>query len=235
MPYLTPDTLPTDILCRVLFIPNSVDFLSIVTGALEELTFLWNFDKYGTLTPAETVEAFLPMFNAFCLSQGECRVIGEIITYAGDTSPYSNWFVCNGDSLLRADFPDLFDVIGTTYGAVDGTHFNLPDLRGRAISGVGNGAGLSPVALGDSYGEEAHTLTTAEVPAHSHTDSGHTHVEGNASPTLVTIGTGVPTASAIPSVGITSSGSANLDSSGGDGSHNTIGPRLAITCLIVAY
>lgn len=234
MGYLTPDTLPADTVCRVLFIPNNAEFIANVIGALQVLTFASSFEPYGSLTEQETADAYATMFDAFCFNQGVCRVIGEVIAFAGDTSPDTRWLLCDGASVLRADYPDLFTVIGTTYGAVDSAHFSLPDLRGRAISGVGSGSGLSPVALGDSYGEESHTLITSEVPSHTHTDAGHTHVEGNAAPTLIAIGAGVPAASAIPSAGVTGAGSANLSSVGGDGGHNTVGPRLGINYLIVA-
>lgn len=234
MGYLTPDAIPADTICRVLFIPNNSEFLANVTGALQLLTFAESFVKFGALTPQETANAYVQMFDMFCFNQGVCRVIGEVIAYAGSTSPDERWLICDGTSVLRSDYPDLFAVIGTTYGASDASHFSLPDLRGRAISGAGSGAGLSPVALGDSYGEESHSLITSEIPSHSHTDMGHTHVEGNASPTLIAIGAGAPAASAIPGVGVTASGSANLSATGGDGGHNTIGPRLALNYLIVA-
>jgi len=234
MGYLTPETIPADTICRVLFIPNDRQFLANVLGAVQMLTFPESFVQFGLLTPEETAEAYKPMFDALCFNEGTCRVIGEIITYAGVTSPDPKWLVCDGALLDVADYPDLYTVIGHIYGAADSDHFYLPDFRGRSASGSGTGTGLSPVVIGDEYGEESHTLTTAETPSHTHTDSGHTHVEGIATPTLIAIGAGVPAASAIPAVGVTGSGSANLDSSGGGGGHNTIGPRLAINYLIVA-
>ncbi len=162
-------------------------------------------------------------------------MIGEIIAYAGDTSPdVTRWLVCDGASLLRTDYPDLFDVIGSTYGAVDGTHFNVPDLRGRSASGAGSGVGLSAVAVGDMYGEEEHQLTVAELASHTHTDTGHTHTEGNAAPAVGAAIVGVPVPSAIPSIGVTGIGNASITSEGADTPHNTIGPRLGILYLIVA-
>lgn len=235
MAYLTPNTLPADTICRVLFIPNDLEFVANVTGALQLLTFADSFVEQGLLTPQETADAYRPMFEAFCFNQGECRVIGEIIAFAGDTPPYANWFVCDGSSLLIADFPDLYDVIGITYGAPDFTHFNLPNFGGRSPSGVGSSAGVDPVTLGSYYGEQDHTLTLSEAPAHTHTDVGHTHLESTAIAAVGAAITGVPVPSAVPSTGLTGSGSAALDSAGGDGAHNNVGPRLAINFLIVAY
>jgi len=219
--YLTPDTIPADAICRVLFIPNNQEFLANVTGAIQQLTFPESFDKYGDLTPEETAEAYGPMFDAFCFNQGECRVIGEIIAYAGDTPPYANWFVCNGDSLLIADFPDLYAVIGITYGAADFTHFNLPDLQGRAPIGAGTGSGLSSRTLGEYLGEETHVLTINELAAHVH-DTGNSAILGTSAP---------PPFDALgpnPFPAITGS-------TGNDDPHNNMQPSLAINYLIVAY
>lgn len=234
MPYLTPENNPTNLVCRVLLIPDDVQWLAIVNGALSELTYRFNFEQYGSVTPDECVERFSEMVDNVAYDRGVCRVVGEIIPFAGDTSPNTDWLVCDGSSLLRADYPDLFAVIGVVYGATDGTHFNIPDLRGRIPLGVGSAPSLSSYVLGANGGEETHTLTTSEAPSHSHSDSGHSHTEGNASPTLIAIGAGVPAASAIPSVGVTGSGFANLSNSGGGGAHNNLQPYLAVNYLIVS-
>jgi len=220
MPYLTPDTLPTDTICRVLFIPNDRDFLAIVTGALEELTFAYNFEEFGTLTPEQTAEAYTTMFNAFCFNEGACRVIGEIIAYAGPTSPDSRWLPCDGSSLLRVDYPDLFNVIGVVYGAADGSHFNVPDFRGRTGLGIGTGSGLSPRSLGETLGEEEHVLTVGELASHVH-DTGNS----------ILLGTSVPPPfdalgpNPFPAV---------TGSTGNDDPHNNMQPSLVINYLIVA-
>jgi len=213
LPYLTPATLPTDTICRVLFIPNSLDWLAQVTGALQELTFTWNWEEYGAVTPDQAAAAMTTMFDMFCFDQGVCRVIGEIILFAGSTSPDTRWLLCDGASVLRADYPDLFTVIGTTYGAVDGTHFNLPDLRDRVPMGVGGNA------LGVQLGSATHTLTSGEMPTHTHTEI--TAVAAVAQ--LVA----VPQPSAIPGVGITGA-------AGGGGAHNNIQPSLVMNYFIAA-
>jgi len=234
MAYLTPNSIPATTRCGVLIYPDSDEFAANVRGALEQLTFEWNFVQWGALTPEQTAEAYLPMFDGFCLGQGVCRVIGEIIAFAGGVSPDPKWLVCDGSSVLRADYPDLFNVIGTTYGAVDSTHFNIPDMAGRSPAGVGTGAGLPTVTLGQYFGEAEHTLDIAEMPNHDHTDTGHTHADGNATPTAILIGAGAPAPSAVPSIGVTGLGNANISSTGGGGAHNNIGPRIGINYLIVA-
>jgi len=221
MAYLTPNALPTDTVCRALFIPNSEEFLAIVRGALEELTFPYNFVSQGALTPEDTAAAYVPMFDAFCFNEGACRVIGEIIAYAGATSPdVVRWLPCDGASLLRADYPDLFAVIGTTYGSGDVLHFNLPDLQGRAALGAGSGSGLTPRTLGDTGGEEDHILSVGELASHSHTTGNSALLGTSAPPPFDALGP-----NPLPAV---------TGNTGSDNPHNNMQPFLAINYLIVA-
>jgi len=220
--------------CRRFLVPLDISWLSPIMGALVPLTYAWNWEQVDGITPDEAAEAYAKIYNDIVTSDGKgCRMIGEIIWYGSTTNPDADhWLYCDGTSLLRADYPDLFAVIGTSFGAVDGTHFNIPDLRGRVMMGAGTGSGLSTRSIGDEIGEETNTLTTGEIPAHSHIDTGHTHSEGTATPTLIAIGAGVPAASAIPTVGITGVGSANIADTGGGGSHNNIQPSLVIGAYI---
>lgn len=101
--------------------------------------------------------------------------IGQIAAFGGVVAP-TGWLMCNGASYLRADYQDLFDVIGTAYGAADGTHFNVPDLRQRVPMG------LSPTAPGDVLGGSGGSKDLI-VPGHTHTTTGlgaHTHTTGAA-------------------------------------------------------
>ena len=98
--------------------------------------------------------------------------------------------LCDGSSQSTATYPALFAAIGYTYGG-SGATFNLPDLRGRVIAGVDNmggtaanrltsgGSGITGTTLGATGGAQSHTLTVAQMPAHSHTvnDPGHAHTE----------------------------------------------------------
>jgi len=233
---ITPDSTPATAQCRALFIPEDERWIAAVTGVLQLLTFpqAWEDANTGGLTPDQAATAWVDFFDKFCLKQGECRMIGEVICYAGSTSPDTRWLLCDGASLLRTDYPDLYAVIGTTYGAADGTHFSIPDLRGRVALSAGAGSGLSSYSLGDVGGEEAHTLTVAETPSHGHSDTGHTHSEGNALPAVGAAIVGVPIPSAVPAVGVTGLGFAGISNTGGDGAHNNLQPFLALNYLIVA-
>lgn len=99
---------------------------------------------------------------------------GSMMDYAGSAAP-TGWLLCDGTSYLRATYPALFTAIGTTWGAADGSHFNVPDLRSRMPVFAGAGAGLTSRTLAATGGEETHALTVAEEAVHSHTDAGHSH------------------------------------------------------------
>ena len=97
-------------------------------------------------------------------------LIGSIYMFGGTTAP-EGFLLCDGSPVSRTTYSDLFDVIGTDYGAGDeSTTFNLPDLRGRVVIGVSSG--YSRASTG---GEETHILTSSEIPTHGHTIPSHGH------------------------------------------------------------
>jgi len=85
------------------------------------------------------------------------------------------WALCNGQLLPINQNQALFSLLGTTYGGNGQTNFSLPDLQARAPIHVGGGH-----TLGERGGEQAHTLSIAEVPEHAHLLSGsNTRAETN--------------------------------------------------------
>lgn len=93
--------------------------------------------------------------------------IGEIRMFAGNFAPLG-WMLCNGQSLSISVNEALYSLIGTTYGGDGQQTFNLPDLQSRIAIGAGNAPGLSSYILGETVGTENVTLTTAQMPMHSH-------------------------------------------------------------------
>jgi len=92
--------------------------------------------------------------------------IGMVVCFA---SPYvpRDWLACDGQSLLISKYPNLFKVLGTTYGGNGVTTFNLPDLRGRTVVSTGKSS-FHNYTLGEQAGAESLTLTENHIPAHMH-------------------------------------------------------------------
>ncbi len=88
--------------------------------------------------------------------------LGEIKIVSFNFPP-KGWALCNGQLLPINQNQALFALLGTTYGGNGQTNFALPDLRGRVPVHVGLG-----LAQGQSVGAETHTLSVAQLPAHSH-------------------------------------------------------------------
>lgn len=93
--------------------------------------------------------------------------IGEIRLFGGNFAPRS-WAFCNGQLISINQNQALFSILGTTYGGDGRTTFALPDLRGRTAIGEGHGAGLSTRPLGQRSGQETVTLTSLQIPSHTH-------------------------------------------------------------------
>lgn len=100
--------------------------------------------------------------------------VGAVMDFAGQTSP-PGWLLCDGAVISRATYRALFEAIGTTFGAGDGTTtFRIPDMRGRVAIGAGS-LGTDTYVRGGTGGSARVTLTEAQVPAHSHTTPNHSH------------------------------------------------------------
>jgi len=188
-------------------------------------------DGTDLIGPYVSVQLVLPRDTALLEWQGvglwrevgSQAAPGELKQIGTDKVPYG-WMTCYGQSVLRADYPDLFAAIGTTYGSADGTHFSLPDLRGRILMGMDNMGGTpadrvtdaQADVLGGVMGEEEHTLTIGEMPNHAHTYYGPVEA-------LVTGG---------PAPILSSEPGANTSFVGGGQAHNNIQPTMAVKTII---
>ena len=192
---LTPDTAPAGYYSRRVLIPADTEWLAIVSGALLELQYAYNFEQFGTATPDETAARFAVMLGDF-LNQGNNYMIGTIFAYANNTLPdYA--LLCDGSIHDKDDYPLLYDAISPDFH-ISASQFVLPDLRNRFIVGSGD-----DYAVGDSGGADSVTLDETQIPA-------HTHSEITAVTTAITIGAGAPAPSAIPGVGFTGTAGGGL-------------------------
>jgi microcystin-dependent protein len=159
-------------------------------------------------------------------------MIGEIKAYAGSVVPL-NHLLCDGSAVSRSVYAKLFAVIGTAFGAGDGsTTFNLPDLRSRVAVGFNSGD-VSFNALGKTGGADSFNN------AHGHTQTDHTHlVSGNTNNSggAQGSGSGKTTASTVHyhSFGpFTSSGASNLGTStNGNASQTVLNPYVTVNFII---
>jgi len=131
-----------------------------------------------------TVDEEDPLGNLF--GNSELGVpVGTVLDFSGPVLP-DNYQYCAGQELSRATYSALFAVIGTTYGSGNGTTtFNVPDYRGRVLAGKDNMNGTAAgrltqvdgTTLGAAGGTDTVTLTSSQIPAHTHpiTDPGHFH------------------------------------------------------------
>jgi microcystin-dependent protein len=127
--------------------------------ALDNLEGTDQFDSIET-----KLDAAINLINAL-------EPIGSVIPYFGTAAPNSKYLVCNGQAISRSTYSDLFTLLGTNYGAGNGsTTFNIPDLEGKFLVGYDSGdSDYNALTSAKTGGEKTHTLTTAEMPAHTHT------------------------------------------------------------------
>jgi microcystin-dependent protein len=94
------------------------------------------------------------------------RYLGEIRLFAGNFDPVG-WEFCNGQMLQISEHGNLFDLIGTMYGGDGQDTFALPDLRGRVPLHQGSNGG-NTFQIAEQAGSESVTLTTQQLPVHTH-------------------------------------------------------------------
>ena len=98
---------------------------------------------------------------------GDTLPIGAIIPFGGSTPP-AGWFLCHGQELSRASYPELYAAIGDAFGGDDERlTFYLPNFKGKVPVGR-NSSDTDFEDIGTTGGEKKHTLTTGEMPTHNH-------------------------------------------------------------------
>jgi microcystin-dependent protein len=186
--------------------------------------------------------------------------LGGMIPYTGTSAPNSSFVLPYGQAISRTTYATYFTQVSTTFGTGDGsTTFNVPDLRGRvpfgkdnmggsAASRLSNAAtgGIVGTTLGATGGEQAHTLTTAELAAHSHgiTDPGHNHPPINGATAVQDGGANDPlgtnagsqtrrVSTSVPSQATgTNTTGISINNAGSGNSHNSVPPGIVLNYIL---
>jgi microcystin-dependent protein len=106
-------------------------------------------------------------FSPFHIVNMDDVFLGEIRILPFSFAP-RGWALCQGQLLPIRTYTALFSLLGTQYGGDGQSTFALPDLRGRAIVGPGQGPGLSSYPQGITVGTETVTLQATQLPQHNH-------------------------------------------------------------------
>jgi microcystin-dependent protein len=158
--------------------------------------------------------------------------VAEIRMFSGNFAP-TGWAMCNGQLMPIAQNTALFSLLGTTYGGDGKTNFALPNLQQRVPLHPGQGPGLSERLLGEMGGEASHTLSTAELPAHSHAPlaSGAPAASGAANGGMLAKTT-CPSPPYHDPVGLKPMAPGVIGSAGGGAAHNNTQPYLTLNFII---
>lgn len=162
--------------------------------------------------------------------------------------PPENWLFCDGSTVQISAYQALYSLIGTLYGGDGRATFALPDLRGRIPIGTGTGTGLTARALGASGGTEVVTVSTAQMPAHTHSFSATT----SPATTLIPKGMALANVSAVtvkgpnppyaplplniyqdpPTSPLQTLGTQAITSAGGSAAHPNVMPSFCVNFMI---
>ncbi len=229
----------------------------VTTGAVVLASVPHSFTAGETLTAANLNSNFAALDQRIAALESGLPA-GSVVAYGGPSGASadggaaalpSGWLLCDGSAVSRTTYASLFAAVGINFGGGDGiTTFNLPDLRGRTVIGVGHGTGLTARTLAQVVGEETHTLAASEMPAHSHTvtDPGHLHTvvaQGSSVAAQVAVssassgcgvycGTQQAPLAEVTTVAATTTTGVTVQSTGGGAAHNVMQPSIVLNYLI---
>ena len=159
--------------------------------------------------------------------------IGEIRMFGGSFAP-AGWAFCNGQLLPISENDALFILLGTTYGGDGQETFGLPNLQSRIPIHMGQGSGLSSYQIGEQGGVEEVTLTTNQIPIHTHAPLA-SNAGGSDSPNgnfWGTTATGKPYVAGPPAV-LMNPGT--ITPTGGSQPHDNMLPFLCVSYIISLF
>lgn len=158
--------------------------------------------------------------------------LAEVRIFAGNFAP-RGWAFCNGQIIPLSQNTALFSLLGTTYGGNGQTTFGLPNLQGRAPMHPGDGPGLTQRWLGEMGGSSTETLTSAELPSHTHTMKYNKTVAGDSnSPAGKLFAKSVVPIASVFSASPPDTAIGSSTAAGGSQPHNNMQPFLGVNYII---
>jgi len=155
--------------------------------------------------------------------------VGEIRMFAGNFAP-AGWMFCEGQLLPISEYETLFNLIGTTYGGDGQSTFALPDMRGRIPLHFGNG-----FTLAETGGVETVTLTTSQIPAHSHPLAASVDAGDQGNPNNAVLAQNAAVFLYVEDVPITNTGAQAIGNTGGSQPHDNFQPYLCVDFIISLF
>jgi microcystin-dependent protein len=168
------------------------DFELLSNWTVSEINLLNTYISQYNISNFATIQ----QLNEISEEMVKILPIGTVIPYPSHTLP-SGFLECNGETVNRDQYGELFDIIGTIYGSGDNstgdnnTTFNLPDYRGMFLRGWSHGSNIDVDSLsrsdrGDGVnGDYVGTFQSDAMQSHKHDDIGHSHIVGNMFQTTV--------------------------------------------------
>lgn len=159
--------------------------------------------------------------------------VGEIRMFAGNFPP-AGWAFCDGALLPISENDTLFTLIGTTYGGDGQSNFALPDLRGRFPMHQGPARNGTRWSMAEKGGTESETLTTPQIPTHTHEPLASSSVGTSSNPAnkVTAAWQDTPFSAAAPTAALHSS---TLAVAGGSQPHENLPPYLAVNMIMSLY
>lgn len=163
-----PDT--SDLRCIKVYIPDDDSFKAVLATLLQIPCQTASYEGLDASKVEALTQAWIDAYIE--TDWKECDVtlpIGAIVQFGASSLP-AGWLYCNGDEKLKADYPALWNALGTLWGSptLGSSYFVLPDFRNKSPYGYDYGSSPAHFTFGSTHGAENHTLSTSELPAHTH-------------------------------------------------------------------
>jgi len=160
--------------------------------------------------------------------------VGEIRIFAGNFAP-NGWMFCEGQTLPISENDVLFTLIGTTYGGDGQETFNLPNLASRVPLHFGTGPDGTTYQMGEAAGTESVTLTTQQIPIHTHTLLGSSAAATKGNPSGAVLGQSAQVSYMMETDAALAMNANSITPAGGSQPHENCQPFLCVNYIISLF